>query len=222
MNKLLIRNIGWIALIAVWSFLAGAYFNLGWVRNHSVDYKTGFFIGGIGMWIVFVGMGILVYRFAKNNGSQDPAKPALSVVSFFTVCFLIIASIKYNDVKKDKFVDDLEYSFVDYYTYKAAEKGLKITDLKWELQDLYLFIRYDLKSHAELEKIMQLRPTPVILVSGATEAGASATARGIESSGINRGSGKARSSQSMIAMLWMIGSPSTTSIGTKPCAFCSR
>lgn len=157
MNKLLIRNIGWIALIAVWSFLAGAYFNLGWVRNHSVDYKTGFFIGGIGMWIVFIGMGILIYRFAKKNGSQDPAKPALYVVSFFTVCFLIIASIKYNDVKKDKFVDDLEYSFVDYYTYKAAEKGLKITDLKWELQDLYLFIRYDLKSHAELEKIMQLK-----------------------------------------------------------------
>lgn len=30
-----------------------------------------------------------------------------------------------------------------------------------------------------LEKIMQLRPTPVILVSGATEAGASATARGL-------------------------------------------
>ena len=31
-----------------------------------------------------------------------------------------------------------------------------------------------------LEKIMQLRPTPVILVSGATEAGASATARGLQ------------------------------------------
>lgn len=31
-----------------------------------------------------------------------------------------------------------------------------------------------------LEKIMQLRPTPVILVSGATERGASATARGLQ------------------------------------------
>jgi two-component system chemotaxis response regulator CheB len=31
-----------------------------------------------------------------------------------------------------------------------------------------------------LEKIMLLRPTPVILVSGATEAGASATARGLQ------------------------------------------
>lgn len=31
-----------------------------------------------------------------------------------------------------------------------------------------------------LEKIMELRPTPVILVSGATEAGASATARGLQ------------------------------------------
>jgi two-component system, chemotaxis family, protein-glutamate methylesterase/glutaminase len=31
-----------------------------------------------------------------------------------------------------------------------------------------------------LEKIMQLRPTPVILVSGATEAGASATVRGLQ------------------------------------------
>ena len=31
-----------------------------------------------------------------------------------------------------------------------------------------------------LEKIMALRPTPVILVSGATEAGASATARGLK------------------------------------------
>ena len=31
-----------------------------------------------------------------------------------------------------------------------------------------------------LEKIMQLRPTPVIIVSGATEAGASATARGLQ------------------------------------------
>ncbi|NCP14084.1 MAG: chemotaxis response regulator protein-glutamate methylesterase [Sphingomonadales bacterium] len=31
-----------------------------------------------------------------------------------------------------------------------------------------------------LEKIMQLRPTPVVLVSGATEAGASATARGLQ------------------------------------------
>lgn len=31
-----------------------------------------------------------------------------------------------------------------------------------------------------LEKIMQLRPTPVVLVSGATEAGATATARGLQ------------------------------------------
>lgn len=31
-----------------------------------------------------------------------------------------------------------------------------------------------------LEKIMELRPTPVIIVSGATEAGASATARGLQ------------------------------------------
>ncbi len=30
---------------------------------------------------------------------------------------------------------------------------------------------------------------------------------------MSRGSGNVRSSQSMIAMLWMIGSPSTTSIG---------
>ena len=45
-----------------------------------------------------------------------------------------------------------------------------------------------------------------------------ATARGIASSGISRGSGKARSSQSMIARLWMIVSPPATSIGTKPCA----
>jgi hypothetical protein len=157
MNKRIIRNVSWIALVAVWSFLAGAYFHLGWVRKASMSYKEGFIIGGIGIWIVFAGMGILIYRFAKRSGSADPAKPALGVVSFFTLCFLLIAWVKYDEVKNDKFVKDLEYSFVVHYTEKAAEKELKIKDLYLELENVYLFISYDLKNHPQLEKLMRLR-----------------------------------------------------------------
>lgn len=157
MNKKLIRNIFWIALAAVWSFLAGAYFHLGWVRKASMSYKEGFIMGGIAMWIVLGGMGILIYRFLKKHGNADPAKPALGVVSFFTVCFLLIAWVKYNKVKKDKFVEDIEYSFVQHYTEKAAEKELKIKDLYWELKSVYSFISYDLKHHPQLEKLMQLK-----------------------------------------------------------------
>lgn len=157
MNKKLIRNIFWIALVAVWSFLAGAYFNLGWVRDRSMNYQQGFVLGGIGIWIVFAGMGILIYRFAKNNGNTDPAKPALGVVSFFTVCFLLIAWVKYDDVKKDKFVEEIESDFVLHYREKALEKQLKIKDLYWELTGIYSSIQYDLRSHPQLEKLMQLK-----------------------------------------------------------------
>ncbi|AEA45200.1 hypothetical protein [Fluviicola taffensis] len=157
MNKQLIRNIFWIALVAVWSFLAGAYFHLGWVRGRSMSYQEGFVIGGIGVWIVFVGMGILIYRFAKNNGSADPAKLSLGVVSFFTVCFLLIAWVKYDDVKKDKFIEEIEHDFVLHYQEKALEKQLNIKDLYWELDGMYSSIHYDLRRHPQLEKLMQLK-----------------------------------------------------------------
>ncbi|MEJ6616091.1 MAG: hypothetical protein QNL61_04170 [Crocinitomicaceae bacterium] len=49
MKKNLVRNIGWLILLAVWSFLAGAYFHLGWVRDHSISYLMSFIVGGIGV-----------------------------------------------------------------------------------------------------------------------------------------------------------------------------
>lgn len=157
MKKHLLRNVFWIALIAVWSFLAGAYFHLGWVRNRSVDFQTGFVIGGIAIWIVFFGIGFFIYRFVKKNGNEDPVKPALAVVSFFTICFLLIAWIKYDDVKKDKFIEDMEYSFVLHYTDKAMMKGIKFDDMDWELKDMYSSIQHDLRRHSQLEKMMQLK-----------------------------------------------------------------
>lgn len=157
MKKNLIRNISWIALLAVWSFLAGAYFHLGWVRNHSVSYREGFIIGGIAVWLVFTGMGILVYKFAKKQKSADAAKPALVVVSFFTVCFLLIAWIKYDEVKRDKFVDDIEQDFLIHYTNKAVAIGLEIKDIDRELQDLYLYIRFDLKRNPQIDKLIELK-----------------------------------------------------------------
>jgi len=157
MKKNLIRNISWIALLAVWSFLAGAYFHLGWVRDHSVSYLMGFIVGGIAVWIVFTGMGIWVYKFAKKNGNTDAAKPALFVVSFFTICFLLIAWIKYDEVIKDKFVDDIEQDFVTHYQNKATAIGLEIKDLNWELEELYFSIRFDLKRHPKIEQLMELK-----------------------------------------------------------------
>lgn len=162
MKKNLLRNIGWIALIAVWSFLAGAYFHLGWVRNHSMSYLTGFIIGGIGVWIVFSFMGIFVYRFAKTNGNRDPAKLALGVVSFFTVCFLLIAWVKYDDVQKDKFIDDIEYSFILHYKNKAQVKEIEIDDLDRELEQMYSGIHFELRRHPQLEQLMQLKTADAV------------------------------------------------------------
>ena len=162
MKKNLVRNIGWLILLAVWSFLAGAYFHLGWVRDHSISYLMSFIVGGIGVWIVFTGMGILVYRFAKKYGNTDPAKPALSVVSFFTVAFLLIAWVKLDEVKKDKFVEDLEYSFVVHYKNKASVLGVEIKDLDRELEDLYYSIHFDLKRHSQLEKLMHLKTADAV------------------------------------------------------------
>jgi hypothetical protein len=162
MKKHLIRNISWIALIAVWSFLAGAYFHLGWVRDHSLPFRVGFIMGGIGMWIVFVAMGIFVYRFLKKSGNEDPAKFSLGVVSFFTICFLLIAWVKYDDVQKDKFVEDLEASFVIHYQNKAADQGIEIEDLEWELMSLYSSIYSDLKRHPQVEQLMPLTSTQAV------------------------------------------------------------
>lgn len=156
MKKHLLRNIGWIALLAVWSFLAGAYFHLGWVRDYSMNFRISFVIGGIAIWTVFIGMGILVYKFAKKQKSVDPVKPALFVVSFFTVCFLLIAWIKYDEVQIDKFVEDLESDFVLHYTHKAEVNGLEIDQIVWELQGVYTSIQHQLKRHEELEKLMKL------------------------------------------------------------------
>lgn len=152
-----IRNIFWITLIAVWSFLAGAYFNLGWVKDASMSYTQSFFIGGIGMWMVFIGMGIFVYRIVKKNEGADPAKSALLVVSFFTVCFLIIAWVKYDDVKRDKYLDDITLDFVLHYSDKAKEKQLVIEDLDFELELLFSYISYDLKNDPKLEQLMEIK-----------------------------------------------------------------
>lgn len=156
MKKKLIRNIAWIALLAVWSFIAGAYFHLGWVRDHTISYLLSFIVGGISVWIVFVAMGVFLYKFTKKHGNTDPSKFALIVVSFFTVCFLLIAWVKVDDVKKDKFVDDIEQDFVIHYTNKATTIGLEIKDIDWELQDLYSSIQFELKRNTQLEKLMKL------------------------------------------------------------------
>ncbi len=162
MKKHLIRNITWIALLAVWSFLAGAYFHLGWARDHSMPFRVGFILGGIGMWVVFVAMGIFVYRFLKKSGNEDPAKVSLGVVSFFTICFLLIAWVKYDEVQKDKFVEDLEASFVIHYQNKATDQGIEIEDLEWELMSLYSSIYSDLKRHPQLEQLMPLTSTHAV------------------------------------------------------------
>jgi hypothetical protein len=156
MKNKIIRNIGLIALIAVWSFLAGAYLHLGWMREGSMSFLTSFIVGGISVWIVFTGMGILVYRIAKRSGSSDAAKPALGVVSFFTVIFLLLAWIKYDEVMKDKFLEDIEESFVLHFENKAKEEGIVIVNLEDELQDLYFSIQSDLRRDPELEKVMKL------------------------------------------------------------------
>jgi len=156
------RNIIWIVFIAVWSFLAGAYFHLGWVRDHSVSFSMGFILGGIAMWIVFSGMGILVYRFAKKTGSGDPAVPALGVLTFFTICFLLISGIKYNKVQKDKFVEEIESSFILHYENKAQKKGIVIDHLDWELKEIYWSIHFELRKHPQLEQLMQLETADAI------------------------------------------------------------
>lgn len=157
MKRNLIRNISWIALLAVWSFLAGAYFHLGWVRDATMNYFMSFYIGGFGVWIVFTGVGLIVHRFAKNSGSKDPVKPSLVVVSFFTVCFLLIAWIKYDEVVKDKFVEDMEDDFIMYYKTKAAINGVQIRELAWELEGIYASIQYDLKRYPKLDQLMELK-----------------------------------------------------------------
>jgi hypothetical protein len=156
MYKKIIRNIALIALLALWSFLAGAYLHLGWMREASMSYLMSFIIGGLGVWIVFTGMGILVYRIAKRGGHSDAAKPALGVVGFFTVVFLLLSWIKYDDVVKEKFVDDIEESFVLHYENKAREQALVIEDLDIELENLYFSIHYDLLREPGLEKLMKL------------------------------------------------------------------
>lgn len=155
MNKKILRNIGWIALLAVWGFWAGAYFNLGWNRDHSVNYEMGFVIGGIGMLIVLLGIGLLARKYAKKSESADPSKTALIVVSVIASFFLILASIKYDDVRKDKFISDVEYHFVDYYTYKAEEMGIEVDDLYLELTSMYYSIRTDLRKHSKFEEMME-------------------------------------------------------------------
>lgn len=161
-RKKTIRNGFWIALLAVWSFLAGAYFHLGWVRDRSFNFQAGFILGGIAMWLVFVGIGILVYRLSKRDGFTDPSKFALGIISFLTLFFLAIAGVKYSDVQKDKFVEELEPYFVEYYTDKATEKESKIEQLNLELHDLYFMLSYDLRKQKDLPKLMQLTSSKAI------------------------------------------------------------
>ena len=59
------------------------------------------------MWLVFVGIGVLVYRFAKKLETSDSSKIALGIISFLTLFFLAIAGVKYSDVQKDKFIEEL-------------------------------------------------------------------------------------------------------------------
>lgn len=165
--KKALRNIIWIVFIAVWSFLAGAYFHLGWVRNHSISYSMGFIMGGIAMWIVFSGIGYFVYRFAKKNGNSDPIKTALGVLTFFTLCFLLISGVKYKEVKKDKFIEDTEYSFIDHYENKAREKGIVIDNLDWKLKEMYSSISFELRKHSQLEQLIQLTTTDAVFEENA-------------------------------------------------------
>lgn len=160
--KKTLRNITWIALVVVWSFVAGAYFHLGWVRNYSINFSMGFIMGGIAMWIVFSGIGFLVYRLAKKNGSSDPAKPALGVLTFFTICFLLISWVKYDKVQKDKFIEELEYSFVLHYKDKAQEKGIVIDNLDWELKEMYSSISPELRKLPQLEELMELKTADAV------------------------------------------------------------
>ncbi len=155
MNKKTLRNIGWIALLAVWGFWAGAYFNLGWNRENSINYSIDFLIGGIGMLVVLLGIGLLARRFAKKSESDDPTKTALIVVSVIASFFLILGSIKYDDVRKDKFISEIEHNFIDYYTHKASDMGVEIEDIHLELTMMFYNIQTDLREHSELEKMLE-------------------------------------------------------------------
>lgn len=162
MKKKLLRNSVWILLIAVWSFLGGAYVHLGWGRSHQSGFLMGFILGGIATWIVFSVIGILIYRFTKKNGTKDPSKIALGVLSFFTICFLLIGWVRYDDVQKDKFVEDTEYSFILHYTDKAQAQGLKIDNLNWELHGVYSGIRFDLRRDPQLEELMRQKSADAV------------------------------------------------------------
>jgi Trk-type K+ transport system membrane component len=157
MNKKILRNIAWIALLTVWGFWAGAYFNLGWNRDHSVNHAMGFIMGGVAMLIVLLGFGLLARKIAKKRASADPSQVGLITASIITSYFLVLALIKYNDVHKDKFIEDFEYSFIDYYSRKASDMSIEIEDIDGELFTMYYFIQSDLRKHSALDEMLEYK-----------------------------------------------------------------
>ncbi len=156
-TKILLRNIGWIALLAVWSFWAGGYFNLGWHRDYSMGYTESLIMGGVALISVLLAIGLIVRKVAKKNGSTDSSKIALFVVSLLTAFFMLLAWIKYDDVQKDKFMKELEPQFISFYLEKAEHKNIEIENLRKELSLMCSYISFELKSHPDLYTLMELK-----------------------------------------------------------------
>lgn len=82
--KSTIQKILWGALIIVWGGHFGASFLVRRQRTPytlAQEYVMGFFASAI----VLVGVGLLTYRFARKQNSQDPMKVALAVSTFIAL-----------------------------------------------------------------------------------------------------------------------------------------
>jgi heme/copper-type cytochrome/quinol oxidase subunit 2 len=156
-RKKVFRNIGWIALLTVWSFWAGGNFNVAWNRDYSMSYKASLIMGGIALIVVLLVMGLVVQKVAKKNGSTDSSKIALIVVSVLTALFILLAWIKYDSVQQTKFMEELEPHFISFYMEKAENQNVEIANLKEELSLMFSYIKFELKSHPDLNTLMNLK-----------------------------------------------------------------
>jgi hypothetical protein len=113
------KNILWISLVLVWSFLGGAYFQLGYNREASLDFQTNFLIGGITLCVMFLVIGFLVYIISKKFGSKNPLKPTLIVLTLFTAGIIVKDLAVYDKVQKVNFIEDHAQNFVQHFSKKA-------------------------------------------------------------------------------------------------------
>ena len=114
-------------------------------------------MGGIALIVVLLVMGLVVQKVAKKNGSTDSSKIALIVVSVLTALFILLAWIKYDSVQQTKFMEELEPHFISFYMEKAENQNVEIANLKEELSLMFSYIKFELKSHPDLNTLMNLK-----------------------------------------------------------------